>query len=528
MTTPPQPATAPQPLWARRSVLGLAGVLLAAAVWLLLPTVPGRPLVPAMAGVAVWMATWWVFEVVPIPVTAMLPLVLLPLAGIAPLKAVSVSYGKPILFLFLGGFMLALGLERSGLHRRIALAIVRAIGSQASRLLLGFMLASGLLSMWISNTASVMVMLPIGLSVIHEARSRGKDLGGFETALMLGIAYSANIGGMATPVGTPPNLVFLEVFRKAFPAAPEVGFAQWMTLGLPVALLFLGVAWLLLSRVVFRLPSGDLLGTEAGEAWQAGEGARGGADQPTALQSLGPVRRDEWLAGTIFAVAALLWVTGSDLRLGAVTLPGWRGALGLKSLGDGSVAVACAMLLFIVPSRDRPGETLLDWDTAQQRTPWALLLLFGGGFALAGGFKSSGLSLAIGESVRGLAGVAPVVLIAAVCVALTFLTELTSNTATTTLVLPILAHAAPALGIDPRALMIPATLSASCAFMMPVSSPTQAIVFGSGHVRIRDMVRAGVWLNVAGVVLVVVVFWLLAGPAMGIDLGAVPAWAQLR
>lgn len=513
----------------KKTIQTAAGLLLAAAVYLLLPAPAAHPHVPAMAAIATWMATWWVFEVVPIPVTALLPLLLLPLTGIAPLKAVSANYGKPIIFLFLGGFMLALALERSDLHRRIALNIIRAIGDQPRRLLLGFMLASAGLSMWISNTASVMVMLPIGLSVIAQAAQAGDgaadegSLTGFKTALMLGIAYAANIGGMATPVGTPPNLVFLEVYRKLFPAAPEVGFAQWMLIGLPVAVTFVLLAWWLLGWVVFKLPDHAAAGDREAATSPEDQGL---SSVEAAHEALGPVRRDEWLAGGIFALAALLWVTGADLRFGSVTLPGWRGLLGLQGVGDAAVAVGCAMLLFLLPSADRPGEALLDWSTAQRRTPWALLLLFGGGFALAGGFKTSGLSAAIGGGVSGLVGVAPMVVIVVVCVALTFLTELTSNTATATLLLPILANAAPGLGIDPRALMIPATLSASCAFMMPVSSPTQAIVFGSGHVRIQDMVRAGIWLNVVGVAVVVLLFWFLAGPALGIDLGHVPAWAQ--
>ncbi|MCO4761498.1 MAG: SLC13/DASS family transporter [Myxococcales bacterium] len=510
------PGAEPKPWYASTRFTGPLGLVLALLAWQLLPAPADYPLVPAMTGVAVWMAVWWVFEVVPIPVTALLPLILLPLSDIAPLKVVSANYGKPIIFLFLGGFMLALALERSELHRRIALNIVRLIGQQPRRLLLGFMLASASLSMWISNTASVMVMLPIGLSVIGQAKAANNR--GFKTALMLGIAYGANIGGMATPVGTPPNLVFLEVFRKLFPNAPEVGFAQWMTIGLPVTFVFILLAWWVLSFVVFKLPA-------AATDSSAGASATENDGIAAAYKALGPMRKDEWFAGGIFALAAVLWVTGSDLHLGGWTLPGWRSTLGLAQFGDASVAVACAMLLFIVPSTDRPGETLLDWHTAQHRTPWALILLFGGGFALAGGFKSSGLSATIGGGVSGLIGTAPIVIIAVVCIGLTFLTELTSNTATATLVLPIIANAAPGLGIDPRALMIPATLSASCAFMMPVSSPTQAIVFGSGHVRIADMVRAGFWLNGVGVIVVVGLFWLLAGPAMGIDIGSVPAWA---
>ena len=336
------------------------------------------------------MAVWWVTEALPIPVTSLVPLALLPLFGIASLKTVAPNYAKPIAFLFLGGFMLALALEQSGLHRRFARAIMSIVGSRPRRLLLGFMIASGSLSMWISNTASVMVMLPIGLSVLHAASDRleGSERLRFSTAVMLGIAYAANIGGMATPVGTPPNLVFLEVSRQAFPAAPEFSFAQWMSIGLPTAVLFIGVAWSLLAFVVFRLPNEPLF------------------DEDPA--PLGPVSRDEWASGLIFAAAALLWVTGSDLQVGGAKLTGWRSSLNLPQATDGVVAIACALLLFVVPSAERSGETLLKWETTQHKLPWSLLLLFGGGFALAAGFKSTGLSSGVAHCwwIQGRAGLA--------------------------------------------------------------------------------------------------------------------------
>ena len=485
-----------------------AGVVVALALGSFVPAVGGNPLSPWMAAVAGLMAVWWVTEALPIPVTSLVPLALLPLFGIASLKTVAPNYAKPIAFLFLGGFMLALALEQSGLHRRFARAIMSIVGSRPRRLLLGFMIASGSLSMWISNTASVMVMLPIGLSVLHAASDRleGSERLRFSTAVMLGIAYAANIGGMATPVGTPPNLVFLEVSRQAFPAAPEFSFAQWMSIGLPNAVLFIGVAWSLLAFVVFRLPNEPLF------------------DEDPA--PLGPVSRDEWASGLIFAAAALLWVTGSDLQVGGAKLTGWRSSLNLPQATDGVVAIACALLLFVVPSAERSGETLLKWETTQHKLPWSLLLLFGGGFALAAGFKSTGLSSGVAQLLVDLKDAPGWLLVGVVCFALTFLTELTSNTATTTLVLPVLADAGPALGVHPWALMIPATLSASCAFMMPVSSPTQAIVFGTGHIPIKEMARAGIWLNLAGVLVVLALFSLFGESVLGHPWTEVPAWAS--
>jgi len=453
-----------------------------------------------MAGLAALMAICWVTEIVPIPVTSLFPLVLFPLFGIADLEAVGANYGKPVIFLFLGGFLLALGLQRSDVHRRIALWIIVKIGSQPARLVFGFMLATALLSMWISNTATVLVMLPIAMALLAESKQSGSDpelVKNFALALMLGIAYSADIGGMATPVGTPPNLVFLELYSKLVPGSPSIGFGQWMILGLPLSIVFLISGWFMLTHFLFRFPKSGLF-------------SESNTIQKTKL-SLGPLRRDEILTVLIFIGVALLWITGEDLQLGDWKFSGWRNLLQLEMAGDASIAIAGACLLFIIPSQDHPGETLLTWKQTSE-IPWGLLLLFGGGFALAGGFQASGLSNEIGNALTGLAGIHPALLVVVVCVVITFLTEVTSNTATTTLILPILAEASDTLGINPVLLMIPATLSASCAFMMPVASPTQAIVFGSGYVPIRQMVRAGIWFNLLGIVLVTALFLLLAGP----------------
>ena len=457
-----------------------------------------------MAGLATLMACCWVSEVVPIPITSLFPLILFPLFDIAPLDAVAASYGKPVIYLFLGGFLLALGLQRSGVHRRIALWIVDRVGSRPTRLILGFMLATALLSMWISNTATVLVMLPIALAVLEEAKQSGAETAAVSklgVALMLGIAYAADIGGMATPVGTPPNLVLVELYSQLLPDRPPLGFGQWMTLGVPMSVVFLSLGWLLLTRVLFRFRASSLFGQ---------------MDVIRQVRAtLGPVRRDEWISAAIFSVAALLWVTGADLMLGTWVIPGWRSMLGLEMVGDASVAVAAASLLFVIPSSDHQGETLLTWEQTVE-VPWGLLLLFGGGFALATGFEASGLSEAIGHGLTVLVGLHPSLLVVGVCLVITFLTEVTSNTATTSLILPILADAAEALNVDPLLLMIPATLTASCAFMMPVASPTQAIVFGSGYVTIRQMASAGIGFNFLGIILVTSLFLLLATPVFHI------------
>jgi sodium-dependent dicarboxylate transporter 2/3/5 len=484
---------------ARRAWKLLLGPALAALVYLLGPG--DDPTVARMAAVAVWMAAWWMTEAVPIPVTALLPLVLLPILRIGAVETVAPDYGRPTIFLFLGGFLVALGLETTGLHKRMALFLVHKIGSRPRGLVLGFMLSAGLLSMWISNTAAVMVHLPIVLAVLASVRARGGDeaqLFRLGSAVLIAVAYGANIGGLATPVGTPPNLIYRAQLKELFPRAPSFSFAQWMSFGVPLSAAYLGIGWLVLTRVAFRLGGEPLLGSR---------------DAVGAMRrELGPLRRDEIMAAAVFVATALLWVLREPLKLGNDGV-------------DGVIAMAAGILLFVLPSLDRPGKRLLEWhDTA--RVPWGMLLVFGGGFALASGFQSSGLSAWLGDRLAALHGIPPFALMAIVCVGLTLLTELASNTAATQMVLPVLASAATAAGTDPRYLMIPATLAASCGFMLPVGSPTQTIVFGTGLVPMRDMLRAGIWFDVVGFLLIMALFALLAGPAMGIDAGVLPAWAR--
>lgn len=497
----------PRTLWV------IVGPLLALAVHQLGPG--DTPAIAAMAAIATWMATWWISEAVPVAVTALLPLVLVPLAGIQPMGAVAENYGRSTIFLFLGGFLIALALQRSGLHRRVALEIVHRVGSRPSRLVLGIMLATWVLSMWISNTSTTMLMLPIALSVLGTARDQGADEADVRrlgVAILLGVAYAANMGGMATLVGTPPNLAFARLFHQLFPGAPEVSFFQWMALALPFSVVFLFSGWWLLTRVAQRLPDGELLG--------------GAAVIGRLRDELGPLRRDEAWCGVVFVLTALLWMTGSGLTLGDTALPGWRELTGLQgTVDDATVAVAMALLLFLIPSRERDCRTLLSWGDTRD-VPWGVLILFGGGFALASGFTESGLSAWAGQRLTVLDEQPAWLLILAVSAGLTFLTELTSNIATTEMVLPVLAAGAAALEVDPRALMIPATLSASCAFMMPVATPPAAIIYGSGQVPIGAMVRTGLLFNLLGVALVLATVLLLAGPVLGVDPGVLPAWAR--
>jgi len=486
-------------------IYGIIAIVLATACYWL---VPGGEFskAPIMAAIVVVMAVCWIFEIVPIAVTSLFPIFLFPLFGILDTKSTALFYGKEIIFLFLGGLILAQGIQQSNLHKRIALNIINLIGSKPASLVLGFMVATAAMSMWISNTASVMVMMPIALSIIEEIKEVKESksfLSKFAVALMLGIAYSADIGGMATLIGTPPNMVFIEMYTEFFPNLPSIGFTQWMLMGFPIAIVFLFTGWLLMTKIIFRMPKQQLF--------------KDTNLIKTHLTNLGKWRRDEKIAGVVFLLAALLWLTGSNITLSETfTIYGWRSIESLKLVSDASIAVGTATLLFLIPSKDRPSEMILKWDKVRE-LPWGILLLFGGGFAIAGGFTSSGLSEIIGGLFEKMSIDSPIVIVAIVCLVLTFLTEITSNTATTNLVLPILAKASVVLGIDPRFLMIPATISASCAFMMPIASPTQAIVFGSGHVKIKQMIRAGILFNLLGIIVVTTVFFLLAQFVFGLE-----------
>lgn len=467
-----------------------------------------------MAGLVAWMALWWITEAVPIPVTSILPLVLYPLFGIDGVPATAAHYGKEIIFLFLGGFIIALGIERSGLHKRIALHIVARLGGSPGRLVLGMMVACAVLSMWINSTATTLVMLPIALSLIDDEDAPIAVRQRMTIPLLLGVAYGATIGGMATPVGTPPNLVFLELWRQMYPDQESIGFGQWMSVGLPFAAIFLLLGWLLLTRVVFKLGTQML-----GDADAVKE----------RLKALGSASPDEKRAGLVFAAVAILWMTGDDLRLGeSFRLPGWRALTGFTAVSDAAVAVAGAVSLFLIRSAPggRPGapisigatlpegtgttavvtKPLMDWNFAEQRVPWGILLLLGGGFALAAGVDKAGLSAIIGGSMEGLGSLPLPLLIGALALIVCLLSELGSNTATASLVIPILAAMAARWGMDPQSILWPATLAASLGFMLPVASPMQTIVFGTGRIPMQQMVKAGVWMDLIGVALLMLFF----------------------
>ena len=490
---------------------------------------PDEPAVSRMAAIAALMAIWWITDAIPLAATSLVPLVAYPLLGILSSKDTAPIYINDTIFLFIGGFMIALAMERWNLHRRIALGIIRIIGSSPSRLVLSFMIASAFLSMWISNTATAIMMLAIGLAIVSEEETRfgTERTHKLTVALLLGIAYACSVGGMATLVGTPPNLSFVRLFAIAFPDAPQeahVSFAQWMLLGVPLMLVMLVFIWFLLTQVFFRCSKDLQLSSSVIK------------DE---YKALGPLRFSEGAVLVVFAATAILWVFRSDLQLGAsLTLPGWSRLLpasafdaeGKSLLTDGTVAIAMALVLFLIPSRARENTAptrVLDIGVFS-KIPWHIVLLFGGGFALASGFKASGLSAFIGEKFAELAGAPPLLVVAAVSGTLTFMTELTSNTATAEMAMPILASVAVAMKTHPYLLMIPATLAASCAFMMPVATPPNAIVFGSGRLRIAEMVKVGFFINLIGIVVITGLFYTVGFWALHIDPDILPEWATVQ
>jgi sodium-dependent dicarboxylate transporter 2/3/5 len=408
---------------------------------------------------------------------------------------------------------MARAMERWDLHRRIAIQILMFFGISPGRILMGFMFATAFLSMWMSNTATTMMMIPIALSIIYkleEILGQAK-LGSYSIGLLLGIAYSASIGGIATLVGTPPNLSFARIVNIIFTAMPEVSLADWFIFSIWITVLMFLVAWLLLFLMYKPAQPWDGLKRE---------------DFRQEYHLLGRAKPEEKIVFVLFVLMALLWIFRTGFHIGPVDIPGWAQLFKHPAyINDGTVAIAIALILFILPAQSKKGERIMNWETAN-RLPWNIVLLFGGGFALAKGFVESGLSLWFGEQLSGLAGTHHVVLTSLIVAMMSFLTELTSNTATTEMILPILAGLAVSIQVNPLLLMIPATLAASLAFMLPVATPPNAIIFGTGRLRVMDMVRTGFLLNLAGIVLITLVTWFWGTVVFNIDVGSFPEWAQ--
>ena len=453
-----------------KNLIGLTlGPLLAAVAFFTLQSFAWEASACWTAAVAVICAVWWIFEPIPIPATSLIPLATLPIIGVLTPAQVGESYGSPLVLLLMGGFILSTAMEKSGAHRRVALGMVNLFGGNSSRrLVFGFMAAAAVLSMWISNTATTLMLLPVALAVIERS-----DDDNLAIPLLLGIAYAASVGGIGTPIGTPPNLIFREIYQQN--TGIEIGFLTWMSWGVPVVLIFVPIIALWLTR---RLNH------------------QGHVDMP----KVGAWQTEERRVFIVFTLTALAWVTRSQ------PFGGWKTWLEVPGANDASVALLAVVAMFLIPNGK--GSRLLDWETAS-RIPWGMLILFGGGIAIAKAFVISGMSAALGNALAGIAGWPILAMIAVICLCITFLTEMTSNTATTTLMMPILAAAAIAAGIAPAVLMVPAAMSASCAFMLPVATAPNTIVFSAGRFTTSLMAREGAALNFVGVVVISVMCYLL-------------------
>lgn len=448
---------------------------------------PANPVSGYTFAVAALMAVWWITQAIPISVTSLLPVGLFPFLGIMNGKAVSATYFNHVIFLFIGGFLVALAMERWNLHKRIALKLMTLMGNKPGHILLGFMLATAFLSMWMSNTATSMMMIPIVMSVILGLNLKSKKQQKFKLALLLGIAYSASIGGIATLVGTPPNLSFTRIFSIIFPQAPEINFVSWLIFALPLTILLFIIIFFWLR---FLYHPGNDWKSESREIFS------------NEYKKLGKAGFEEKAVFFVFICMALLWITHSGFSFGNFTIPGWSSFFpNPEYINDGTIAILLASILFAIPSKMKKGERILMADTIA-KLPWRIVLLFGGGFALASGFSESGLSEWFGEQLSWTSQHHPLIVVLSITLLMSFLTELTSNTATTEMILPILAGLAVSIQINPLLFMLPATLAASLAFMLPVATPPNAIIFGTQMIEIKDMIRTGFLINIIAVVLV--------------------------
>lgn len=429
-----------------------------------------------MLGITLWIAIWWILEPVPIAVTSLLPIVLFPVTGVLTIGETTSAFGDKYVFLYLGGFILAIAIEKWNLHKRMALHIINVIGTNIYQIILGFMVATAFLSMWISNTATAVMMLPMGMSIVSELKdnptTNQNENTIFGKVLMLGIAYAASIGGIATLIGTPPNLVFAGFVQKTY--GIDISFYQWIKFGLPISLVLLLIAWFYLTRVAFKFKQVEFPG--------------GKQEIKRLLHALGPIKKEEKIVFFVFLITAICWMTRSFI------LQKW-----IPGMDDTVIAMTAAIVLFLLPSSKKNGA-LVVWEDAV-KIPWGIILLFGGGMALATGFETTGLAVWLGNQMGLLEGISLFLLVLIMIAAVNFLTEVTSNLATTAMLMPILAPIALNLNVNPFVLMVATTVAASCAFMLPVATPPNAVVFGSGYLKISDMIRAGFWMNIISILL---------------------------
>ena len=503
----------------QRQTLGLVAGIVGFAAVLLLPTPAGMgPEAHKTAAVAVLMICWWISEAVHIGVTGFVPIALFPLLGVTSSSAVSAHYGNHLIFLFVGGFIIAQAMERWNLHRRIALAIIDRFGSRPRPIVLGFMVATALLSMWISNTATTMMLLPMAIAVVNQLVGSAQVTGAPEGAqqeqlardtfgpvLLLGIAYAASIGGLGTVVGSPTTVAFLGFATDAFPDLPPIGFAQWSMVGLPIIVVFVPLTWLYLCRFGTAIPLSAVSFLSSQSVIRDARAALGAMSVPE--------KRVMFVA----ASTGLLWILRAPIDLGGFFLPGWSQLFPVPgSVHDSTVAMTMAILLFMLPSgKSGDASRLLDWRHAARGTPWGIVFLLGGGFALAAGITDSGLAAWLGAWLGALGGLPSWVLVVAVCVLTTAMTETTSNVATVLMLSPVVAAMAGEVGVHPYLLLIPMAVTASFAFTLPVATPPNAIIFSSGWITIPQMVRAGILLDVIGLLIVPTAVYALGSGVFG-------------
>jgi len=495
----------------------IAGPLIALLVYVALPDqfldaqgqlVPLGAAARAAAGVAAWMATWWMTEAIPVYATALIPLAVFPLTGAAPIRTVAASYGHELIYLFLGGFILALALEKCGLHRRFALRVLRAVGTRPARIVAAFMGIAATVSMWVTNTATTIMLLPVALSILQLLKESRENEGeqsqaanmavdrNFALCLLLGIAYAASIGGIGTIIGTAPNVFVVSYVKEIM--GREISFARWMTFGIPFVVIFVPIVWFALVRRIYPVAAVGVAGVER---------------LLVAMNdALGGMSRAERRTLVVFLLTASAWVCRPLLNQLEVA-----GTMPLSGLSDAGIAVIAALLLFVTPVDMRRGEFLMDWETAI-KLPWGLLILFGGGLSLAATLDATGFSEFLGSRATALAFLPTLLIVTLVSGMMVFLTEMTSNMATTATLIPVLYAVAIGLGIDPYLLIIPACIAASCAFMLPVATPPNAIVFGSGLVSVPQMSRAGLWLNLIAIMLIPLLAYVVIMPLLGLSL----------
>lgn len=469
-----------------------------------------NPKITYTAAVAALMAILWMTEAIPLAATSLIPFILFPLFGILNGEDIAGAYINSVIFLFLGGFLLALAMEEWDLHKRIALKIINTLGGSPASIVIGFIIATAFLSMWISNTATALMMLPIGLAIIRKMENEFgvETTKNFSITLMLSIAYACSIGGIGTLIGTPPNLAFVRIYQIIFPEAPAISFGSWMIIAMPISILMLIFISFILLKVFFKFDKN----LKVDRRFIKEE-----------YLKLGKITFEEKTVAFVFGFTALLWIFRGNLNFGFVEIPGWAGILPFPDyINDGTVAIGMALLLFLIPSK-REKRTLIN-ARVFSKVPWGIILLFGGGFALAEGFTRSGLSEFIGKNFYNLGNLSPILIVLIVATAINFLTELTSNTATSQMILPIMASVSVAIGIHPLFLMIVATLSSSMAFMLPVATPPNTIIFASERIKIADMIKAGFAVNLMGVILVTLLIYFLGNILF--DFGSFPDWAK--